>query len=244
VTLGALSASWPGATNRVTSIADASMDSTPMVAITGQVRSNLIGTDAFQEVDITGISMPIVKHSWLVQDVEELPGVMKAAFHVARTGRQGPVLVDVAKDVQEAAFDFVYPDEVDLPAGSPTQVPSPVAGRRARSRSQRPMSTRRRQCDPAKACAGLRARSSGSRPAGGRNLMGRAACRLAPAELRPRACTSKCELGAQQVRPGDRRRHPLRAPPQQALAVLAPGAVIHFDIDTAGVGPDPARRDR
>jgi acetolactate synthase-1/2/3 large subunit len=115
----AIATSGPGATNLVTAIADAWMDSTPLVCVTGQVRSNLIGSDAFQEVDITGITMPIVKHSWLVQDVEELPGVMKAAFHVARTGRQGPVLVDVAKDVQEAALDFAYPDDVDLPGWKP-----------------------------------------------------------------------------------------------------------------------------
>ena len=115
----AIATSGPGATNLVTAIADAWMDSTPTVFITGQVRSDLIGTDAFQEVDITGITMPIVKHSWLVQDVEELPHVMKAAFHVARTGRQGPVLVDVAKDVQEAEFLFEYPDEVDLPGWKP-----------------------------------------------------------------------------------------------------------------------------
>jgi acetolactate synthase I/II/III large subunit len=117
----AIATSGPGATNLVTAIADAWMDSTPVVFVTGQVRSNLIGTDAFQEVDITGITMPIVKHSWLVQDVEELPAVMKAAFHVARTGRQGPVLVDVAKDVQEAEFDFSYPDDVDLPGWRPPQ---------------------------------------------------------------------------------------------------------------------------
>jgi acetolactate synthase-1/2/3 large subunit len=115
----AIATSGPGATNLVTPIADAWMDSTPLVCITGQVRASLIGTDAFQEIDATGITMPIVKHSWLVQDVEELPGVMKAAFHVASTGRQGPVLVDIAKDVQEAEFDFVYPDEVDLPGWKP-----------------------------------------------------------------------------------------------------------------------------
>jgi len=117
----AMATSGPGATNLVTPIADAWMDSTPLVCITGQVRTNLIGTDAFQEVDATGITLPIVKHSWLVQDVEELPHVMKAAFHVARTGRCGPVLVDVAKDVQEAAIDFRYPDEVDLPGWKPPQ---------------------------------------------------------------------------------------------------------------------------
>jgi acetolactate synthase-1/2/3 large subunit len=115
----AIATSGPGATNLVTAIADAWMDSTPVVFITGQVRSNLIGTDAFQEVDITGITMPIVKHSWLVQDVAELPSVLKSAFHVARTGRQGPVLIDVAKDVQEAELDFEYPDAVDLPGWKP-----------------------------------------------------------------------------------------------------------------------------
>jgi len=115
----AIATSGPGATNLVTPIADAWMDSTPLVCITGQVRSNLIGTDAFQETDATGITMPIVKHSWLVQDVEELPGVLKAAFHVARTGRQGPVLVDIAKDVQEGELDFAYPADVDLPGWKP-----------------------------------------------------------------------------------------------------------------------------
>jgi acetolactate synthase-1/2/3 large subunit len=115
----AMATSGPGATNLVTPIADAWMDSTPLVCITGQVRSNLIGTDAFQETDATGITMPIVKHSWLVQDVRELPAVLKAAFHVARTGRPGPVLVDIAKDVQEAEIDFSYPDEVDLPGWRP-----------------------------------------------------------------------------------------------------------------------------
>ena len=115
----AIATSGPGATNLVTPIADAWMDSTPLVCITGQVRSGLIGSDAFQEIDATGITMPIVKHSWLVQDVEELPSVLKAAFHVARTGRQGPVLVDVAKDAQEAEIDFEYPDDVDLPGWKP-----------------------------------------------------------------------------------------------------------------------------
>ena len=95
------------------------MDSTPLVCITGQVRSHLIGTDAFQECDIVGVTTPIVKHSWLVQDVEEIPHVLKAAFHVARTGRCGPVLVDIPRDIQEAELDFRYPDEVDLPGWRP-----------------------------------------------------------------------------------------------------------------------------
>jgi acetolactate synthase-1/2/3 large subunit len=95
------------------------MDSTPLVCITGQVRRHLIGTDAFQECDITGITIPIVKHSWLVQDVDDLPRVLKAAFHIARTGRCGPVLVDVPRDVQEAELEFAYPDDVDLPGWRP-----------------------------------------------------------------------------------------------------------------------------
>jgi acetolactate synthase I/II/III large subunit len=115
----AVATSGPGATNLVTPIADAWMDSTPIVCITGQVRSTLIGTDAFQECDITGITIPIVKHSWLVQDVEELPHVLKAAFHVARTGRCGPVLVDVPRDIQETEFDFSYPSDVSLPGWKP-----------------------------------------------------------------------------------------------------------------------------
>src|SRR5947207_8660979 len=115
----AIATSGPGATNLVTPIADAWMDSTPLVCITGQVRTHLIGTDAFQECDITGITMPIVKHSWLVQDAKEIPAIIKAAFHVATTGRSGPVRVDVPRDIQEAELDFRYPDEVDLPGWKP-----------------------------------------------------------------------------------------------------------------------------
>src|SRR6202022_3039824 len=116
---GAVATCGPGATNLVTPIADAWMDSTPLVCITGQVRTHLIGTDAFQECDIVGVTIPIVKHSWLVQDVEEIPHVVKAAFHVASTGRCGPVLVDIPRDVQEAEIDFRYPDEPDLPGWRP-----------------------------------------------------------------------------------------------------------------------------
>jgi acetolactate synthase-1/2/3 large subunit len=115
----AIATSGPGATNLVTPIADAWMDSTPLVCITGQVRSFLIGTDAFQECDITGITIPIVKHSWLVQDVEELPHTLLAAFHVARTGRCGPVLVDVPRDIQEAEFEYSLPDSITLPGWKP-----------------------------------------------------------------------------------------------------------------------------
>ena len=115
----AIATSGPGATNLVTPIADAWMDSTPLVCITGQVRSSLIGTDAFQECDITGITIPIVKHSWLVQDVNDIPRIIKEAFHIARTGRCGPVLVDIPRDVQEAEIEFSYPEKVDLPGWKP-----------------------------------------------------------------------------------------------------------------------------
>jgi acetolactate synthase I/II/III large subunit len=138
----AIATSGPGVTNLVTPIADAWMDSTPLVCITGQVRSSLIGTDAFQETDATGITLPIVKHSWLVQEVEELPHVIKAAFHVARTGRPGPVLVDVAKDVQETEVDFEYPDSVELPGWRPPEKVHPLQiaeAAKAITQAQRPI---------------------------------------------------------------------------------------------------------
>ncbi|HEY4095861.1 MAG TPA: biosynthetic-type acetolactate synthase large subunit, partial [Baekduia sp.] len=99
-----LATSGPGATNLVTPIADAQMDSTPLVCITGQVRTSLIGTNAFQECDITAVVRPLVKRCWLVRDVAELPGVLRAAYALAAAGRPGPVLVDIPRDVQEAAF--------------------------------------------------------------------------------------------------------------------------------------------
>ncbi len=117
----AIATSGPGATNLVTPIADAYLDSTPIVCITGQVPTHLIGTDAFQEADIQGITMPIVKHSWLVKDVTELPRAFKEAFHVARSGRPGPVLIDIPKDVQLATFDFTYPRQTDMPGYRPSR---------------------------------------------------------------------------------------------------------------------------
>jgi acetolactate synthase-1/2/3 large subunit len=138
----AVATSGPGATNLVTPIADAWMDSTPLVCITGQVRTHLIGTDAFQECDITGITIPIVKHSWLVQDVSEVPHVLKAAFHVARTGRSGPVLVDIPRDVQEAELDFSYPGDVSLPGWKPPRRGHPrqiAAAAQAVAAAERPI---------------------------------------------------------------------------------------------------------
>ncbi|MFD4420935.1 acetolactate synthase large subunit [Agromyces sp. NPDC058484] len=115
----AIATSGPGATNLVTAIADAHMDSVPILAITGQVFSNLMGTDAFQEADIVGITMPITKHSFLVKRAEEIPATIAAAHHIATTGRPGPVLVDITKDAQQAKFSFRWPPKVDLPGYRP-----------------------------------------------------------------------------------------------------------------------------
>ena len=109
-----IATSGPGATNLVTAIADAYMDSVPLLAITGQVFSHLMGSDAFQEADIVGITMPITKHSFLVKRPEEVPGAIAAAYHLASTGRPGPVLVDITKDAQEGLLDFVWDPRVDL----------------------------------------------------------------------------------------------------------------------------------
>src|SRR3954462_11909980 len=110
-----IATSGPGATNLVTPIADAHMDSVPIVAITGQVSSAVIGSDAFQEADIVGITMPITKHSYLVTKAEDIPRVLAEAFYIATTGRPGPVLVDIAKDAQQATTTFSWPPRIDIP---------------------------------------------------------------------------------------------------------------------------------
>src|SRR5215210_4498511 len=112
--------SGPGATNLVTPIADAWMDSTPLVAVTGQVPSSLLGKDAFQETDITGITVPITKHNYLVSRVEGLPYVFREAFHIASTGRPGPVLIDVTKDAQQARTTPNWDVTLNLPGYRPT----------------------------------------------------------------------------------------------------------------------------
>ncbi|MCY1140401.1 acetolactate synthase large subunit [Actinoplanes sp. Pm04-4] len=118
-----IATSGPGATNLVTPIADAYMDSVPIVAITGQVARPAIGTDAFQEADIQGITLPITKHNFLVQTPEELPRILAEAFHLALSGRPGPVLVDVPKDVLQAQTTFTWPPTLDLPGYRPTLHP-------------------------------------------------------------------------------------------------------------------------
>ena len=115
-----LATSGPGATNLVTGIATANMDSVPLVAITGQVPRSMIGTDAFQEIDITGITSPITKHNYLVQNVEDLPRIIAEAFYIASTGRPGPVLIDFPRDVSQAKTEYVPVTEVDIRSYKPT----------------------------------------------------------------------------------------------------------------------------
>ena len=118
-----MATSGPGATNLVTPIADAHMDSIPLVAITGQVPSAAIGTDAFQEADIRGITMPITKHNYLITNPDEIPQAINEAFHLAASGRPGPVLVDISKDALQAETEFSWPTEIDLPGYHPTTRP-------------------------------------------------------------------------------------------------------------------------
>ncbi|HSU03382.1 MAG TPA: biosynthetic-type acetolactate synthase large subunit, partial [Nocardioides sp.] len=118
-----MATSGPGATNLVTPLADAHMDSVPLVAITGQVGASMIGTDAFQEADIRGITMPITKHNFLVTDPADIPGRIAEAFHIASTGRPGPVLVDIAKSALQAQTSFAWPTELHLPGYRPVTTP-------------------------------------------------------------------------------------------------------------------------
>ena len=115
-----MATSGPGGTNLITGIANAYIDSIPMVAITGQVASPMIGTDAFQEADITGITAPITKHNYLVKDVRDLPEIIKEAFHIASTGRPGPVLVDIPVDVSNSMIEKNIKAKLNLPGYKPT----------------------------------------------------------------------------------------------------------------------------
>ncbi len=134
--------SGPGATNLVTGIATAYMDSVPMVAVTGQVPTFAIGKDSFQEVDITGITMPITKHNYLITSPSDIARTVKEAFYIARTGRPGPVLIDFPRDMQSAEIEFEWPEKVDLPAYRPTMVGHPRMIERAAeliNSAERPM---------------------------------------------------------------------------------------------------------
>jgi acetolactate synthase-1/2/3 large subunit len=134
--------SGPGATNVVTGIADAMIDSLPLVVVTGQVATSVIGTDAFQEADILGITMPITKHNFQARTVEDLPRIIREAFHIATTGRPGPVVIDLPKDVSIASGMFHYDDEPDLPGYQPTYTPNKLQIRKlaeAVTKAKRPV---------------------------------------------------------------------------------------------------------
>lgn len=134
--------SGPGATNLITGIANAYMDSIPVVAITGQVSSGMIGTDAFQEADITGATAPFSKHNYLVKKASDLPRIIKEAFHIASTGRPGPVVIDVPVDVQNSTIDFRYPESIDIKGYKPTYKGHPMQIRKAAaalSNAERPV---------------------------------------------------------------------------------------------------------
>src|SRR5213595_603163 len=122
-----MATSGPGATNLVTGIADAYMDSVPVVAITGQVPQHMIGKGAFQETDIFGLTLPIVKHSYLVTDVNDIARIVKEAFHIAQTGRPGPVIVDIPKNVQQQRTQPVFPKEIHLRGYDPEKKVDDVA---------------------------------------------------------------------------------------------------------------------
>jgi len=126
-----MATSGPGATNLVTGLANAFMDSVPMVAITGQVPTWAVGGDAFQECDATGITMPVTKHNFLILDAQEIPKTIAEAFHIARTGRPGPVLVDIPKDILQTDMAWWYPEEVELPGYRPTTKGNPKQIREA-----------------------------------------------------------------------------------------------------------------
>lgn len=120
-----LATSGPGATNLITGIATAHMDSIPLVVITGNVATSLLGTDAFQEADIVGMTLPVTKHSYMVRTADELPRVLREAFHLANSGRKGPVLVDIPKDVSAEMTEFIYPEEISIRGYQPLPVVSP-----------------------------------------------------------------------------------------------------------------------
>lgn len=234
--------SGPGATNLITAIATAYMDSIPMIAITGQVVSNQIGRDAFQEADITGASEPFVKHSFLVKDAESIGEVMKKAFYIAGTGRPGPVLIDVPMDVQKQIIDFEYPEKVEIRSYKPSTVGNKLQIKKALDalkRAQRPLIVAGGGIFVANACSELVRLSEtcdipvistmmgiGAIPTGHKNYYGMLGSHgRRTANLALNQCDLAIALGA---RMSDR-----------SVASIAPFSdttVIHIDIDPAEIG--------
>src|SRR2546423_1541279 len=174
----AMVTSGPGATNIVTALCDAYMDSIPIVVITGQVPYGVIGTDAFQECDTVGITMPVTKHNWLVTDPQDIPRYVQEAFHVATTGRPGPVVVDVPKDISNQMMDWYWPDAVDLPGykpnvkGHPKQIKDAA---RLWGEAHRPVIYAGGGVLKGRAADALKALAEATRPPGGTTLMARGA---------------------------------------------------------------------
>ena len=183
--------SGPGATNLVTGLASAQMDSVPIVCITGQVPRPAIGRDAFQETDITGITLPVTKHNYLIMDVREIAPAIKEAFHIARTGRPGPVLIDVPKDVLAGEkIEFEWPDAINLPGYEPPGEPDPTADRGGGSPDQPGRASRHpgRPRRPDLPAPGMNSASSPKRP---RSPSSRRCWALAPCP-RITCCTWAC----------------------------------------------------
>ena len=238
-----MATSGPGATNLVTPLADAYMDSVPIVAITGQVPSGAIGTDAFQEADIRGITMPVTKHNFLVTDAAEIPQRIAEAFHLASTGRPGPVLVDVPKDILQATTDFAWPPRLDLPGYKPTTRPHGKQVREAAAliagASPAGPLRRRRRAQGRRHRGARRAGAPDRRPRGHHADGPRRLPRQRPAapgdarHARHRRRGHRAAEGRRARRP----RRPVRRPGHRQPVSFAPDAlVVHADIDPAEIG--------
>ena len=223
-----MATSGPGATNLVTPISNAYMDSTPIVAITGQVPSSAIGSDAFQEADIRGITMPITKHNFLVTNPDEIARTVAEAFYIASTGRPGPVLVDVAKDALQAMTTFDYPDKVDLPGYRPAAKPHSKQIREAAKlivSAKRPVLYVGGGVQIARATHELQAARRAHRHPGGHHADGaRRVPRQPPAAHghARHARHGRCGRRAAEGRPADRARCPLRRPGHRQAVELRP----------------------
>ena len=239
----AMATSGPGATNVVTPLADAYMDSTPLVVITGQVATAAIGTDAFQESDITGITMGITKHNWLITDVDDIPRVVAEAFHVATTGRPGPVLIDIPKDIAQSTMEWYWPSpaDLDLPGYRPVTEGDPALVIEAAElllAAERPViyaggGILKARAADALAGAGRADRDPGGHDADGPGLLPRLTSAVPGHARHARQLHRRHRHAA--FRPADRPRQPVRRPgDRQGVDAFAPDAkVIHVDIDPA-----------
>ena len=243
-----IATSGPGATNLVTPIADAYMDSVAMVAITGQVPAASIGTDAFQEADIHGITLPITKHNYLVQTAEDLPRILAEAFHLAGTGRPGPVLVDIPKDVLQAQTEFAWPPTLELPGYRPTLQPHGKQIREAARLIAWPAarcSTSAAACSRPHASEVLQQAGRADRRAGGHHADGPGRVPGLPPAAHGHARHARHGrrgLRAAEGRPAGRARRPLRRPGHRPAGHASPRArqIVHADIDPAEIGKNRA----